>query len=104
MEWPSGFLGRVEAFELRIILRGGSKMYLSAWCHGRSQSGVLLLPEASTSSLDTYVSATHAKVCRMPSPDAVLISNYISGWYLLAIDGPEKSRTDRPVRPTRRIP
>ena len=31
MEWPSGSLCLVGDFELRIIPRGGSKMYLSPW-------------------------------------------------------------------------
>src|SRR5260370_660886 len=104
MEWPSGFLGRVEDFELRIILRGGSKMYLSARCQGRSQ--VRCRAAAGSICLEPrHIRVGYArKVCRMLSPNAVLSSICILGWNLLTIHGPEKSRTDRPVRPTRRIP
>src|SRR5260370_38888361 len=104
MEWPSGFLGRVEDFELRIILRSGSKMYLSSWRRGCSQFRC----RAAAGSICLELRHIHVgyarKVCRMLSPNAVPSSICILGWNLLTIDGPEKSRTDSPVRPTRRIP
>src|SRR3981081_3363093 len=84
MGWPSGSLGLVGDFDPRIIPRGGSKKYLSAWSRRCPRFRCLAAAGGVYDEPRTSVSATDAKTCRKPSPNLapIWIDIFLNRMYL----------------------
>src|SRR5258708_15019367 len=104
MEWPSGWLGLVGAFELRIIIRGGQNVHLADGRGAVLDPRVFLLPGS------VYDEPRHIRSgCGRKSVSEALsqfgglfIGNFRGN--VVAVDGPEKSGIDKCIRPARSVP